>query len=255
MTGIVAYLDDSGTHLESSAIVVAGCVALTEHWDAFVPHWSSVLTDFGVSCHHNVDCVHRQGEYKGWSDQKRIDYFVNLVDSISEVCWFVLGGAIRRRDYDDVIPQEFKSAIIDPFFFPFQICIESLLTALTPDIADNEQVAFVFDQKKGLEGKASVSFRIIKATRDKHDRLGSIEFRDRRKAVPLQAADLIVNEIYMDYARERPRRKSMEYLLQKVNPLVKHIPREGLVQLVEQFRRDHRQIDALFARTKKSSKR
>ncbi len=251
MTGIIAYMDDSGTHLQSSAIVVAGCVALTEHWDAFVPHWSSILADFGVTCHHNVDCVHRHGEYEGWSDQKRLDYFVNLVDAIGEVCWFVVGGGILRKDYDEVVPQEFKTAIIDPFFFPFQIGIESLLTVLTPEIADNEQVAFVFDQQKGLEGRATNSFRILKATRDQQDRLGSIEFRDRREAVPLQAADLIVNEIFMDYGRERSRRKSMNYLLQKVNPLVKHIPREGLVALVEQMRRYHCRIRAALG-TKES---
>lgn len=244
MTGIVAYMDDSGTHLQSPAIVLAGCVALTEDWEAFLPHWSGILAHFGVTCHHNVDCVHRHGEYKGWSDQKRQDYFVNLVDAIGEVCWFVVGAGILRTDYDEVVPQEFRAAIVDPFFFPFQISIESLLAVLTPEIADNEQVAFVFDQQKGLEGMATNSFHIIKATRDQHDRLGSIEFGDRRLAVPLQAADLIANEIFMDYGRGRSRRKSMDYLLQKVNPLVKHIPREGLVALVEQMRSDHHRIRA-----------
>ena len=64
MAIVVAYMDDSGTHRESPAIVVAGCVGLADHWDAFVPRWQSILRAFGVACHHNVDCAHFSGEYK-----------------------------------------------------------------------------------------------------------------------------------------------------------------------------------------------
>ena len=78
--------------------------------------------------------------------------------------------------------------------------------------------------------------------RDPNHILGSVAFQDRRRFIPLQAADLIANEIYQDYGRGRPRRKSMDYLLQKIDPHVKYLPREGLEMLVREFDSRHEEI-------------
>jgi len=245
---ILAYLDDSGTHNQSHAIVIGGCVALAKDWNLFITEWHRILHQYQVSCHHNVDFAHFKGEYKNWNNEdKRIQYIRSLIDIIGEVSWFIIGGSMSRIDYENIVPSQFKEEIGEPYFFPFQMCIEGLMTALTPEVAENAKVDLIIDRQKGLSGKASRSFKILKILRDKNDRLGSIVYGDKRTHIPLQAADLIANEIYQDLNRQgRPRRKSMEYLLSKVNPHVSNINRNGLNSLVQSYRQNHDRISKLI---------
>ncbi|MCL4461583.1 MAG: DUF3800 domain-containing protein [Nitrospirae bacterium] len=240
---ILVYLDDSGTHNQSHSIVIGGCVALAKDWNLFVPEWQRILNEYQVSCHHNVDFAHSNGDYKSWNnEEKRISYIRSLIDIIGDVSWFIIGGVMSRNDYEDIVPPKFKEEIEDPYFFPFQMCIEGLMTVLTPEVAEDAKVDLIIDRQKGLSGKASKSFKILKILRDKNDRLGSIVYGDKKDHIPLQAADLIANEIYQDFVRTRPRRKSMEYLLSKVNPHVSYINRDGVIALIQDYHRNHNRI-------------
>ena len=44
-----AYLDESGTHAGSRAVVVAGFVSNVSKWEAFSEQWSAALNEWGVS--------------------------------------------------------------------------------------------------------------------------------------------------------------------------------------------------------------
>lgn len=242
MSEIIAYLDDSGTHDQSRGIIIGGCVALARDWDLFIPEWQQKLREFQVSCHHNVDFSHLTGEYENWTEKKRIKYIRSLIDILGEVTWFVIGGALYRKDYEEIVPDQFKEDIGNPYYFPFQMCIEGLISALTPEVAEDAKVDLIIDRQKGLSGKASKSFKILKTLRDENDRLGSIVYGDKKDHIPLQAADLIANEIYQDFGRTQPRRKSMKYLLSKVNPYVKFIDRNGLIALIQDYNQNHNKI-------------
>lgn len=254
---IIAYLDDSGTHDTSRGVIVAGCTGLRNDWEQFVPEWNNVSRTYGVSSHHNVDFSHSNGEYVGWPEGKRREYISHLIHVTAEVTWFVIGGAILRQNYIDLIPDKFRENIGDPYFFPFQMCIEGLLSVLTPEIAENAKVDIVLDQQKGLSGRATKNFNFFKNLRDDNNRLGSISFKDRRKEIPLQAADLIANEIYQDFKRDpsKPKRKTLELILEKMNPHVIYLNEENLAALIQKFINDYPSNSELIEMIKLCSRR
>jgi hypothetical protein len=100
---ITAYLDESGTHGNaSSAVVMAGYIGSIDQWAAWEFAFSRLLSDHGVKIFHAKKFRHRQGEFKGWSRDKRVAFhaeFTRLIDEDLEYGFF---ATLTPAEYQDI---------------------------------------------------------------------------------------------------------------------------------------------------------
>ncbi len=80
---LVAYLDASGTAVDTPVLAVAGFVATEEQWDEFERAWAAALADEGVGEVHMKHLVHWRGEFEHWDrDEDRRARFVERLTGI-----------------------------------------------------------------------------------------------------------------------------------------------------------------------------
>lgn len=67
------YLDESGTHMDGSPIVVvAGLVAPPRQWERLTTEWQKILDSEGLADFHMKDCAHLKNEF---APQRRCQAF------------------------------------------------------------------------------------------------------------------------------------------------------------------------------------
>jgi len=71
MAFLAGYFDESGTHDDSSIVVVAGVVSSTQQWLKFDRKWRNALDAENLSTFHMTDFENRQGQFKDWPLEKK----------------------------------------------------------------------------------------------------------------------------------------------------------------------------------------
>ena len=102
--------------------------------------------------------------------------------------------------------------------FAFSCFFDNVMPLTENILLPGQQAAFIFDKTNQFAETATRCFQEIKRFRDSGDKLGSLQFRSRKKCAPLQAADMLVGLIRDDVsrmARGEPR-------LPVINALVRH---------------------------------
>ena len=210
IVNLISYADESGTHDPtgthhgSEVAIVVGWVADKAIWDdQFEPQWRSALERYEIKVPFRMsefmDRINGPNNpdwpYHGWSDEKRNAFMMELIPIVRDTAWFAVGGAVNVKDYDQCLPDWIKDDAQHPYTFCFQLLLNVLLPelekSLEPPLAPDDQVAFFFDQQKEFEKRARLAFNRVKGLRDTRDRMGALAFVDKRKYVPLQAADLL----------------------------------------------------------------
>lgn len=97
-----AYFDESGTHESSPVVIVAGAIAEDVSWNALCYSWNAVLKEYGVKRFHATDLNARRGEFSGWSDEKRNEFYGKLVEIMRIHLTIFIGNGLRRSDFDEV---------------------------------------------------------------------------------------------------------------------------------------------------------
>lgn len=59
-----AYCDESGTHRESKATIIAGFLGPTDEWTAIEADWTAVIRREGISRLHATECEAARGEFR-----------------------------------------------------------------------------------------------------------------------------------------------------------------------------------------------
>jgi hypothetical protein len=228
VVALAAYFDESnnkGIH------AVAGYVGAVDMWDnAFAPAWREAIDAAGVrvsmlrgedrrlSEFKASDCRSQYDEFADWPRDERDAITRSLVDVLVDPAHEVFGvGAAVIYDYARLGSAEELAALgigpldesNDPdfykklesfgYFWSFFMVMVATLRLARPIIGD-DTVHFVFDQKKGFEGRAGEAFR---AARDRFaqtfpDRVRGPSFEASDKIQALQAADLLAHETYKE---------------------------------------------------------
>jgi hypothetical protein len=241
---LVAYMDESGDHdplgkeRGAEAAVVAGYVATNDKWRKFEPRWNRVLKQFGIKVFHAVDCAHRKKEFRGWSDEKRRDFHIELTGVIKESVLIGIGGVVPLLEYNSVLPEWAKLEIKHPYYFSFAVMMRTL-RQFREEFLPNEPIEFVFDRKKNFEGVLSDMFNHLRDDSPNHrGHLGAVSFRAKDKVIQLQAADYLAYEVRRYAADQfkgaiRPTRKTMESLMKDRQLAVGFYDRDDLKRHVD----------------------
>jgi len=207
-----AYFDESGTHKGSAAVALAGYLSTTEGWEAFDHQWKPVLKKYGIEFFHMADFAQRQGQFRGWSEDRRRECLRELHDIICGNAIASVGYGLSRAAYDAIV-----CAKADDFMGgPYGLLASTLLidfSGLLRLLGVRSLIAYRFES--GAEGIGQVAsvfdHNLASPGHSAFHRLLSFGIENKRKFTPLQAADILAYELYKQLPRQlgvdpRPRR-------------------------------------------------
>ena len=243
---LTVYADESGTHdvlgvqPGSDVVGVVGYAAWEKDWRRIEKHWETRLREYGVKEFHMRSFMRdKEYPYRNWPPKRREKFINALIKIAQKNTRFGIGGLVVLDDYNRIVPDFLREERKHPYYFSFQMFFDLPLPQLEkfdPPLPKGDQVAFIFDQNQQFEEEAIKAFHDIKQLRDKHDRMGSIDFRSRKKCRVLEVADLIVYLMRDDLSRltrgEKRRRDWIDELRQRENLLVGYYDKGNLPRYV-----------------------
>jgi len=99
---LTAYLDESGTHDGSPLTMMAGYVGYSGAWRKFDRKWSNALRKEGISHFHAKDFVKGSGEFRRWTEQRKLR-FIDKADILCKAhCIFGFASSFSNSDYESI---------------------------------------------------------------------------------------------------------------------------------------------------------
>jgi hypothetical protein len=216
--GIKAFIDESGTHQGSPIICLAGYLIYEDQLIDLESEWLAVMQTFNLPHFHMVDCAHGNGEFAKLSKAERIDCQTRCIEIIRRRTFVGFSVSVNEADFDEIyrpLSRDNWSA--------YYFCLTSCLSAVVGVLRGSnitERVSFVLEAGHRDQRMASRTMRELfsSSVLQAQYQYGSHEFRTKREAVPLQAADLLAWHWYTDKKRgdrRRPRADLVELLRPK----------------------------------------
>ncbi len=214
-----AYFDESGTHAGSPVVCVAGYLYEAEQARRLDDEWRGVLSKFGVTHFHAVDCAHRKGEFSVLTERDRDELVTSLVDIIK--LRMTIGIAVSLSDADfgafDVGNWHFEGA--------YPLCA---LWALAGVVAWAEKhhysgkISYFFEKghRHRQLTESAIDMLHERPAGERYMRFHSARFVGKKDLRPLQTADILAYEWFKELNRiNGPRtgrlmRRSLERLLE-----------------------------------------
>jgi len=218
---LTAYFDESGTHEGSEAVALAGWLSTDERWRRFEAEWREALSDFGVDMFHMNKFANGAPPFKGWPEKKRQARLARLLTIINRHALGSVGWVINKPLYDKVVAEKAQSICGSPYGLAAVACFTDVASAMRGMKIVDAWVAYVFE--KGTEGQADILKMFNENMRDparkEHFRLLSLRFEDKRKYLPLQAADILAYELYQHFPRQLglSRRSPRAYVMSRLS--------------------------------------
>jgi hypothetical protein len=218
-----AYFDESGTHPNSPICVVAGLVAPPLQWERLTVEWQRVLDSEGLPDFHMKDFAHSRNAFEGWDKERRDRLIRRLIPIIKR--------RVNKRVWTAVVMEQYRQLLVgdtnDEHAYGLCAlgCASRLRWLALQTGKQDFYIPYMFEQ--GGKGSAIVfrAFENLLANgRGDFYRMSYLTVADRRRAVPLQAADLHAYEIFKYFSDQiamtgRGLRASLYQLL--------HIPTAG----------------------------
>ncbi len=206
------YLDDSGSHDESTVCVLAGAVSPPDRWERLTRLWVSVLAAFGVTDFHASDCANGGGSFRGWAADRRYDLYGRLARITRRHVAFRTWVAVFMDDYRANFLREKRESL------PISICAMGCASRLRPlALGRDIYIPYVFDHAPKAGRIYRVFEDLIRQGKRDFYRMGMLSKGVRVASPPLQAADLIAYETHRYFsdqlAGHRHRRSAFEEIL------------------------------------------
>ena len=217
MAKLAAYFDDSGTHDQSLAVVVGGYLSSAEKWEDFACAWADMLHDAQLTYWHQVEFAQRVKEYTGWTEEKRVEFMRRATGIINDI---VIGGVVCGVDstaFKELSPQ-FPAPPYTPYAFCAMVCFKHLEKWAAENFR-SDPIDCVFES--GTQGRGEISKMVLDLMSDEDGerlsfRIGSVRFEGKKQMLPVQAADILAYEFYLEALNGhvtgelRPTRKSLQ---------------------------------------------
>jgi hypothetical protein len=204
LISLAAYMDDSESH-DKRFVAEGACVSTVAAWTAFHAPWRQALKKCRVDEFHMTDYNSRKQPPYDEKSMTRDEWDMlmkNLVSIMVEHVDFFCGIVVARDDFAQM-PREFIKRHKKPEVFVATSCMWMACRYLS-SIDKPTQIAFTHEIGRNKKQQGDLA-DVIEATRK------DVELRrflaplsiDTKKSPPLQAADIIANEV----ARHSPRFK------------------------------------------------
>jgi uncharacterized protein DUF3800 len=213
------YLDESGTHAGSKAVVVAGYMAVADAWIEFEPEWRSCLDEYGIGSFHMTDFANRTAPFNGWSEEARTNCYERLTSIISKYAWGGYCIVIPMDRYKRAVTPGARRILGGPYGLAAMRCFFEVADSLG-EVDPAAVVAYVMDG--GVKGRGQLLKAYDLNKSQSEWRILSLRFEDHRRFAPLQAADILAYEIYREYTRQVIGKGTMRFELRLLSgrPLI-----------------------------------
>jgi len=204
-----AFVDDSGSDLQSRLFILAGFVASPEQWLVFTDDWQKAL-DLGPGLEYfkSNEAYGLKNQFdkkRGWTDEKRDQRIIKLAGVIQQRIPERFVVAVSNADFERYlggIPTKNRFPLLNnPYFWLF--CQLMLIVAAFHSIKRNvDRCNFIFDDQGKIGEESRKWWNTFKqgalrtSNFDFTPYLGSPPtFESDRCFPPLQAADLLAGQI------------------------------------------------------------
>jgi hypothetical protein len=106
---LAAYFDESYNHRTEKnpkdplIYTVACCLSTVNRWKKFEKQWRLELNMAGVESFHMKDYEARQGNYRDWSNEKRVKVLKRLHEIMKESILYGCSVSLNKEDFDEKI--------------------------------------------------------------------------------------------------------------------------------------------------------
>jgi len=195
-----AYADDSGTHADSRAFIVAVLLAPPRRWERLSAEWLRALDKARAPCFHATDCATGGGEFRGWDRENRNKLYAKLAQIVAKHACFRAWSVAFTEDYFQIFRREGDK-------FLYQMCLEGCANTIkTVARRRGIKIPYVFD-RGGLGGGFARSY--LEEHADQFG-VGAVSTDSKGRLPPLQAADLHAYEVYKHFTDMMTERRAVE---------------------------------------------
>jgi len=191
-----AFLDESATgSVHEGLFVMAGYVATAEKWAAFSDEWQQHL-DYRSPHFRNIEAFHWAEMLSSPGDRERIGWFYRIIeDHVHAAMAVIIDMRALNRVFNEFPWPQDKRQHLEPLRNPYYIAFHSVLTGMPKGqnlIGVDSPIDFFFDDNSNKE-RCLRGWDLLK--RSARPELLALmgetpAFRDDKKVLPLQAADL-----------------------------------------------------------------
>ncbi|MGD0854353.1 MAG: DUF3800 domain-containing protein [Dehalococcoidia bacterium] len=186
------YLDESGIHKGSQAVVLAGYAATLDQWISFEGEWKQALKELDVPFFHMTDFANRQPPYCTWDEAQRRTRFARLATIINDHVTCSVCVIIPSLVYAAAMGKLYKVMPGRAYGLAATVLTWNTPNALYDHDSD-PWVAYVLENGACREGEITNAMNIAARNRDMREkiRFESVRSEDKRNMVQLQAADIL----------------------------------------------------------------
>jgi hypothetical protein len=218
---LTAYFDDSGSERGERMLILAGYVHSAQTWLAFNDDWQTVLeTAPAIKYLHMVEAENLRDEFKGWVREEMEEKVSALADVIVKHEPWSIECQVSHQDFSDIVQPVVPYELRTPYFACFYGVICNLVK-WHASMGLTLPIDFVFDEQGAIGAQAVLWYETIKSMQPAGlaSLFGSTPvFRDDKKILPLQAADLLA--WHLRRTREVRYRDESRPVVNKLLPLL-----------------------------------
>ena len=218
---LTAFVDDSASEDTDKLLVLAGYVHNATSWEAFSDDWQKAIDETPRVAYFKMrEAESLRGEFLGWEPIARNAKIHALADVIDKHKPWSIESYMSKAQHDSIVGHIVPYDIRHPYLDLFYALILKV-AQWHHGLGLRVPVDFVFDEQGQIGADAVMWYEHIKSRQPPEIQalLGSTPvFRDDRKVLPLQAADLLAWHL----RRGKEERNKGEYrpVVERLFPLV-----------------------------------
>lgn len=192
-----AYLDECGTHDDSDAVVVAGYVSNVTKWTVFSEKWQEALTEAHLDYFHMSDFESYKGQFASWTPEEHKSRLNGFLKIIHDHVILSFGVIVLKKQFDTILSEGAKRLCGDAYGLASIACFTNLAKILREPKNDGWMD---ITMEAGAKGHGALHWIFTEGSKDpewrENNRILALAFRDKRRFLPLQAADILAYELY-----------------------------------------------------------
>lgn len=210
-----AYIDESVSQSGDEMFYMAGYINSAEQWAKFSDDWDAELRAApSIDYLHMVEATNLRGQFRGWDPADRDRKVCRLAKLIRGYRPWSVEVSVSGKEYREIMKPVSPHLFGGPYFACFYATI-SVVEKYHRSMGLDVPVDFIFDEN-GRMGDDTVMMRrwVMDSAPELRRILASSPiFRDDKKVVPLQAADMLAWHLRREDEKgdEEPR-AALDYL-------------------------------------------
>lgn len=195
------YIDESGTHDGSPVLTMSGYLFRSEQAKRFGRDWQKELDRLGLPCAHMTDCATGNGDYAGFTVEKRLESEIKLIEHIKRRSVFGFSVSLQPERYAEILAGETEAP--SPYTFALMGCL-SVVRRWVERTDYTGKIAYFFEAGHRHQKEANGYLNdVVTKNELAAERFAYVahSFVDKRAAPPLQAADMLAWQTHHYHAR------------------------------------------------------